>query len=454
MLYCFLDTNIFLEFRPIEEIKWLKELNTSSVCLVVTSVVVRELDKHKAGNNNRLRKRARKSISFLKTLDSQADNDLRTNVTLRFDLTEPKRHALDEYNLSADVNDDLLVAKAIEFRGLNKTAMVAILTDDAVVQFKAEGYGLGAPELSEDLKSPHEIDPLVKENRELRIENARLQNNQPKLQLGFRDSAGNLVSFLHASKDFALRLISEAELDDLIQTERDKLQYVREEQPIENDRLSAFAELASFRKVVTNGQIDDYYRKIEEYLEHYRKHLLDKSFAYVFPYRSIELSFVLKNEGSNPAQNVEIRLDVVGSAEEIIHVPEVPPYEPSPPAKPEPRSPFDINSYIPGILPTFNYGIGVEDVGFGRPWDEWTKEIDHSGAARYEYGIKKLSHHRNTDLEPFYLMIDESQEFPATVQVEYEVTADNMVDMLNGTLTVIVNKDPSCDPCTPPASST
>ena len=152
----------------------------------------------------------------------------------------------------------------------------------------------------------------------------------------------------------------------MIQTERDRLQYVREEQPIKNDRLSVFAASALFSKAVTGSQIDEYYRKLDvEYLEQNRKHLLDKSFAHVFPHRSIELSFVLKNEGSNPAQNVEIRLDVVGSAEVLIYVPEVPPYEPSPPAKPIPRSPLDINAYIPGALSYLGHGDSQQQHRFG-----------------------------------------------------------------------------------------
>ena len=37
MLYCFLDTNIFLEFRPLKDIPpWCKALNSAEVCLVVT----------------------------------------------------------------------------------------------------------------------------------------------------------------------------------------------------------------------------------------------------------------------------------------------------------------------------------------------------------------------------------------------------------------------------------
>ena len=150
--------------------------------------------------------------------------------------------------LSKGIPDDVLIAKAVEYTIQNQSDTVAVLSDDSAVRLKARGYELSVPTLSADYRLEHEPDPLVLENRKLHVENMRLQNSQPKLQLGFRDSTGNLVSFSHASNDFALSLISEAELDDLIQTERDWLQYVREEQPIKSDRLSVFAALRAILK--------------------------------------------------------------------------------------------------------------------------------------------------------------------------------------------------------------
>ena len=441
MLYCYLDTNIFHEFRPITEIDWLKELNTAEVCLVVTSVVVKELNNHKGGNNNRLKKKARKWTAFLEDLDVEIDNIIRPNVILRFDLSEPKDGTFDENNLSASVADDRLLAKALEFATHNKADRVAVVSDDSAVRLKARGHNLKVPTLSEKTRLEYEPDPVMQELNELRIANTRLQNAQPKLQFGFRDSKGALVSFLHASNDFSHSTISDAELNDLIQTKRDKLHYVRDEQQIANDRLSVLATYALFSKVVTGSQIDEYCRELEEYLEHYREYSIDKSLASAFPHRSIECNLVLNNAGSTPAQNVEIRLDVDRSAEVLINVPEVPPYEPSPPAKPEPRSPLDINPYIPGSLPALNYGMGSNDIDLDPPWEEWTPETDSSGSAWLEYGIAKLQHHRSRDIEKFYLVFDENVEFPATVSVKYEVTADNLMEMLEGDLVIVANRE-------------
>jgi len=39
-------------------------------------------------------------------------------------------------------------------------------------------------------------------------------------------------------------------------------------------------------------------------------------------------------------------------------------------------------------------------------------------------------------------MFYKDNEFPETVTIEYEVTADNTVNMLAGNLTVVVSKEP------------
>jgi len=440
MLYCFLDTNIFHEFKPITEIDWVNELGASKVCLVVTSIVVKELDKHKGGNNRRLKKKARKWTAFLENLDVGTDNEIRQNVTLRLDLSEPTDDTFNEYNLSASVADDRLLAKAIECAAQHTADKVAVVSDDSAVRLKARGYRLCVPTLTEENRLEHEPDPVMQELNELRIENTRLQNTQPKLQLGFRDSTGTLVNFLKASNDFSKSLISESELEDLLQTERDKSQYVPIAQTIDNDQLPVFSTLGTFRKTVTNSQIDEYYRNVDDFLERYREYLVDISLARVFPHRSILLNLVLMNEGSIPAQNVEIRLDVEGSSKVLLQVPEAPPYEPSPPAKPEPRSLFDFGAYDRNLLSYLGHGIHGNNIDLGPPWEEWTREEDSSGLSWYEYGIKKIQHHRSRDMEPLYLYLNECDKFPVTVSVKYEVTADNLVDMLTGDLTVIVNQ--------------
>jgi len=169
MLYCFLDTNIFLEFRPLKDIPWSKELNSTEVCLVVTSVVMRELDKHKSSSIRRKSRRAQDALRFLENADVKSVSEISKNVGLQFVRHEPKQTTLEANNLTTSVPDDLLIARAIEFATLNESDTVAVVSGDYGVRLKARDYDLCVP-IFDDYRLDPVPDPLVKENQELRSE--------------------------------------------------------------------------------------------------------------------------------------------------------------------------------------------------------------------------------------------------------------------------------------------
>lgn len=440
MLYCFLDTNIFIHCKDIQDIDWKAELGASAVCLVIAPVVFEELDEFKDNHkDDRKRNRARRAINFLESVLDSSDKVMREGVSLGY-AEELQSIEFSIYNLNANNNDDRLVASAICWSHKHSDDEIVLVSHDSGPRMKAKRIGLAAKKLSDKCSLPDQRDPRDKEIRELKSQLARIENAQPKLQLGFRDSNGQLISFLRTSNDFSRSLISDAELDDLIALQCENLQSMRQDQPIANDRLSAFSVTAFTAKVITSSQIEEYKRELDEYPEHLRTYLLDKSLAHVFTHRSVQLNLVLMNEGSTPAQNIEISLDFRGSSEVLIQVPEIPPIEPRPPAKPEPRSLLDFHASDRSILPYLDHRLHGNNIDVGPPGEEWNRATDISGAARFEYGIAKLPHHKSCDIEEIYLMFYNECEFPETVAIKYEVTADNMVDMLTGELTVIVHQ--------------
>lgn len=428
MLYCFLDTNIFLEFRPIKDIKWPKALGTAEVCLVVTLVVVRELNKHKAGNKNRLRKRARRSISFLKSLDWQADNEIRPNVTLRFDLTESEHRTLDEHNLSSDVNDDLLVAKALEFRSLRKTDRVAIVTDDAVVQFKAEGHDLIVPTLSDDWKLDDEPDPLVKKYQQLNIKYQELLNKQPKLKIGFHEDGGEISKCKHVCVRFVEDLINENEVDAAISESFEQLKFNPEKVKF-NSRLDAYRQNIPYPNV-TAQDIEKYHNRLEKWLySDYRNYFIEDSLFRVFQDQSLELVLTLENKGKVPARNVEIDLEIQNCRTVLEH----PPISSSYPDKSKPTAPPRSFSDI------------FDEVQLRQQWGNAlfaskSLEIDTPDKKLLNFWLQELMHHRRRQLDKHYLIIDKPERFPSVVTIKCEIIAENIVDIVPDELKIIVNE--------------
>ena len=67
MKYIFLDTNIFFHFQYFETIDWLSEVSTSECKLMISPIVVDELDEKKIGTN-KLSNKARKVLNRLEEL--------------------------------------------------------------------------------------------------------------------------------------------------------------------------------------------------------------------------------------------------------------------------------------------------------------------------------------------------------------------------------------------------
>src|SRR5947207_1360774 len=87
----FLDTPVFLHYRPITEIPWEKMLPAGEIDLVIAPVVLKELDEHKYSHHSR--RVQRRAASELKKLDKLSEQGtrvvLKPGVWTSFIGTEP-----------------------------------------------------------------------------------------------------------------------------------------------------------------------------------------------------------------------------------------------------------------------------------------------------------------------------------------------------------------------------
>jgi predicted ribonuclease YlaK len=89
MRFFFLDSNLFLQCRPLAELDWDRFADSEDVTLLIPSAVLAELDKHKADGNNRRAQRARAALKFLDALLESEDESVvirekPVRVTVRF----------------------------------------------------------------------------------------------------------------------------------------------------------------------------------------------------------------------------------------------------------------------------------------------------------------------------------------------------------------------------------
>src|ERR1035441_5773280 len=104
----FPDTNLFLHYRPLNEIDWCSMLQSNAVEIEIAPVVTRELEEQKALNSSRkLRDRA---ATALRLLHKHLTNpEVRDGVTLRFLLREPTADFATSRGLNLQLEDDRLI---------------------------------------------------------------------------------------------------------------------------------------------------------------------------------------------------------------------------------------------------------------------------------------------------------------------------------------------------------
>lgn len=186
-LYCFLDTNILMEFQTFDEVEWEKVLSAKQVCLVLAPVVLSELDKHKGDfNNTRRQKRARMILPKINhLLESETAQDIlpkvRRYVTLLVLSHEPFIDWKQEH-LDPTINDDRLLASILDFRSQHQGEHIFLLSDDSGPRLKAKSRQIYAIKPPDGLRRlPDPPSPEVLQIRQLQKQLEALTNQQPSL---------------------------------------------------------------------------------------------------------------------------------------------------------------------------------------------------------------------------------------------------------------------------------
>ena len=201
MLYCFLDTNIFIHCQDITNIDWNDELGASEVCLVIAPVVFEELDVFKDDPRNmRKRDRAREAISLLESKLDSKDHIVRKGVTLTYAEGLPHKE-FGVYNLAPGNNDDRLVASAIQWTHRHSDNDLILISHDSGPRLKAKQRKMQAKRLSDKYRLPDKLDSRQKEIKRLEKELSELQTKQANLKLGILNQEKEILQELHVEVD-------------------------------------------------------------------------------------------------------------------------------------------------------------------------------------------------------------------------------------------------------------
>jgi hypothetical protein len=188
----YLDASIALNYRPVDEINWRQLVGADQVCLVVTSIFLREIDSQKDSARGRVQKRARRVSSWLASVRRDRIRTLSDGTAVEIVIVEPETTIdFQALGLSPSSGDDRLIACML--RDASSSAVqIACATADNALAFKVEAQGFRVVELSDEYKLAEEPDETEQENRELKRRLLELQQRlapAPALRLESRQGA-------------------------------------------------------------------------------------------------------------------------------------------------------------------------------------------------------------------------------------------------------------------------
>lgn len=434
--YCYIDTNTFLHYQSFTEIDWCKELNAVKVVLVVCPAVVKELDRKKLDPDSRIREQARRVIAKLSEIGkANKECQIKPQVELLLLAKEPIVDWTQE-SLSPDIIDDRIIASMLSER--NAQGYVVLLTADLGLKLKAQAKGIQWHTLPDEFQLTITKSPLELENARLKERLSRIENRLPKLKLMLQCNGQNESFARFPFKK--LPPLSESEINSEMSKIKGQLAYMPP--PGSPDPLG-MAKLFNSYFGVSQADVHRYNEEIETYLNQMPEYL-KKRWEYKETFsRIIKLRFVLINDGTEPAEDIDIFLDCPDGFE-LCDKDDLP-KGPTPPEKPSPpRSIFerfqDVGKLqIPGLIRSFPSPIFGHNLRQDTPRGPFIKKTK---SYEVKYSVPKLKHGLEMPLDPVYAIfpsIDDVRSF----HISYSIISGNVPDKIEGELHVILDIEDS-----------
>jgi rRNA-processing protein FCF1 len=429
--YAYLDTNTFLHFRQYDEIDWCKILKSKRVMLVICSAVLRELDKKKFSSASaKGRDRARKIVSKLGKIAGQREQvSIRDKVELRFVASEPDIDWRSE-GLSPDISDDRIIATILcEHPDIKDN--IILVTEDIGLRLKANSKGIRYFTLPNSLRLKPIPSPKEKELEELRYRLAKLESKMPDLKLNFASEKG-LCDFMKINIK-KIKPLDANEIEKSLKKIRKDLAY----SPPDTHRIPSVDLVLSGHAWPSKEEIERYEREANEYILQYRKYLKDEWNHNELTSRTIEIRLVLTNEGTAPADDIDIFL-LFEDGFDILDEENLPdwPEQPKPPTPPQ-----TLRDKLMGLNRLYNLDLirpPEMPSNLIKKFDSLTGPIIRKkDSYEVSYSVPGLKHNLQIELDPFFLILHETNR--SSISFDYAILAANIPEKTEGSLKIIVN---------------
>jgi len=405
----FVDTNILLHYSNLDQVDWKEVCGNNNVQILFSPVVIEELDKHKRNPNQKVSKRAKNVIK--KISDTGLTGNWGSSVTIEIITKRPTNETYLKYSLDKEEQDDRLLATILEFSA-SRSNDVKLLTNDLGPRLKCISLGIETLSLPETY-ALKEDDELSKEITRLKEQLNKYQTRIPRLALHFENNK-EFHSILLTPFDF--EKIKVEKLSKAIQ---------------KNPHIEISKDLSSIMKFQFLGtkSIEAYNSELNKYYSDYEEYLIESKEFFLTASLTSSIKFKLSNSGSVPANDIDIKLHFPDGFSLKDRKPKNKMNKPTVPFKPG-----EIFTRLP-ILPTLYSTPSVNPI----PGITTSFQIKKTNSYDVSLTLKTLKHNQDFISDEILVVFD-SLESAASFQIEYEIYAANIPDIIEGKLNVIIEK--------------
>ena len=216
-LYFFVDTNLFIHCHAPEQLDWSPWHEFEEVRLIVSTPVLREIDRLKT-RRGRVGKRARAASAMFREMLGQTHRVVHAQSPRVVLSVEPQHTYAQDLadRLNYAERDDQLIGTIHLFARSNPSSDARLLTHDTIPLYTARGLGLTADQISDDWLLPPETMETERKMAALEAENSRLKAAEPSFSIRCEDQSDTTVERYHASYTW-YEPLTEGEVDGLMQ---------------------------------------------------------------------------------------------------------------------------------------------------------------------------------------------------------------------------------------------
>ena len=308
ILSFFLDTNLFIQCRPLEELDWSEWADFEEVHLIVCRTVQREIDQQKHRGNGRVPQHARKTSSLFRSIIETGYKVIRDEGPQVKLVLESSSVPSPELKDRLDYNkpDDEIVGFLYQYKQQEPNADVRLLTYDTGPMMTAKSLNLPFVEIKDDWLLPPESNETERENRRLKEEVAHLKKAEPQFRIRCLDGNESEIDVLEVECPFGP--LNEQEASRFIEQVKNIFPIVTDFGSYERTgRVSTFGDMREMSGSYTPPSENDIakYRDKEypAWIEKCKKRLSNLHQALLREAGAPVFRFVVTNEGSRPGKN-------------------------------------------------------------------------------------------------------------------------------------------------------